>query len=221
MVCPLFRFHLIMELVLVTRRLNPRLSRNRGTAIISQAAALTHLGRWATNVEMKIPVTVLGFGLVILGRVILGLMRASYLKQASVNVPIDNSKEIILRYAWWYYVYPLLGFGGAILTGWGVFHTKIPVAILIHEIICAFCFFGGIFLLYLQLTARVKIFEGKLTYTEASDRLEILSNEVDSVKLNGFTFIVKKRSEKIVHVPATFEHSEIILAFLNQAAVNQ
>lgn len=181
---------------------------------------LIHLGRWAANTDMKVPVTVIGFGLVVFGRAILGLLRASYLKKASENVSLDPSKEIVLRYAIWYYIFPLLAFGGAIFMGWAAFHTTIPQAILIYKIICVVCFFGGFFLSYRQWTARVKIFEGKLIYTEG-DRWEISANEVDSVRLTGFTFIVKKRSEKIVRVPATFEHSEIILAFLKQSAVNK
>jgi hypothetical protein len=95
-----------------------------------------------------------------------------------------------------------------------------PQTILIYKILCLFFFLGGLWLLYQQWTARVKIFDGKLTYSEG-DRWEISVNEVDSVRLTGFTFIVKKRSEKIVRIPATFQHSEIILAFLKKAAVNK
>ncbi len=170
---------------------------------------------------MKVSVVTIGFGLVAIGRTILGFLRTSYLKQASENVSIDPSKEIMLRYAIWYYVYPLLAFG---LSGFCAFDVSQNANNQARVIIGSACFLlmflGGIFLLYRQLRARVKIFEGKLIYTEG-DRWEISANEVDRVTLNGFTFIVKKRSEKIVRVPATFEHSEIILAFLKQAAINK
>jgi hypothetical protein len=169
---------------------------------------------------MKVPVTVIGFGLVVFGRAILGLMRASYLKQASENVSIDSSKEIALRYVWWYYIFPILGFAGGIFTGWVALHEANSVRLKMDIAFCVVCFLGGFWLLYRQWTARVKIFAGKLTYTEG-DRWEVSANEVDSVRLTGFTFVVKKRSEKIVRVPATFEHSEIILAFLKKAAVNK
>jgi hypothetical protein len=185
-------------------------------------AAPIHLGHWAANIEMKIPVTVIGFGLVVLGRAILGMMRASYLKQASRNVSIDYSKEIILRYAGWYYVYPVLCFGLSAFCAYDAFLNHNNQARSMIGAACSlFMIVGGIFLSYRQWTGRVRLFEKKLTYTEGSDRWEITANEVDSVMLNGFTFIIKKRSEKIVRVPATFEHSEIILAFLNQAAVNK
>jgi len=169
---------------------------------------------------MKVPVTVIGFGLVVIGRAILGLMRASYLKQACENVSIDSSKKIALRYVWWYYIFPVLGFAGGIFMGWEALHESNSVRLKMDIAFCIVCFLGGLWLLYRQWTARVKIFDGKLTYTEG-DRWEISANEVDSVRLTGFTFIVKKRSEKIVRVPATFEHSEIILAFLKKAAVNK
>ncbi len=169
---------------------------------------------------MKVSVVTIGFGLVVIGRTILGFLRAVYLKQASKNVSIDASKEIVLRYTIWYYIYPVLGFAGSGLMAWGAYHSPFPRAVQIYEILSVICLLGGLWLLYRQWTARVKIFEGKLTYTEG-DRWEISANEVDRVTLNGFTFIVKKRSEKVVRIPATFEHSEIILAFLKQAAINK
>ena len=169
---------------------------------------------------MKIPVVVIGFGLVVFGRAILGMMRASYLKQASANVAIDASKEVVLRYAAWYYVYPLLCFGLSAVMGYDAFTQTNVVRFRFDVAFCLFFLLGGFWLLYRQWTARVKIFDGKLIYTEG-DRWEIAANEVNSVSLTGFTFIVRKRSDKVVRVPATFQHSEIILAFLNQAAVNK
>ena len=173
------------------------------------------------NAPMNVPTTVVGFGLVAFGRAILGQSRAFYLKQASKSISIDISEEIILRYAAWYCTYPLLCFGLSVMFGVGVTQgSPYPRAIIIYKIACVFFLLGGLFLSYRQWKARVKIFDGKLIYTEG-DRFEISANEVDSVRLTGFTFIVKKRSEKVVRIPATFEHSEIILAFLNQAAVNK
>jgi hypothetical protein len=169
---------------------------------------------------MKVPVVVIGFGLVVFGRTILGLIRASYLKQASKNVSIDVSKEIVLRYALWYYLYPLLCFGLSAMFAWDAFTQTNVVRFRFDAAFSLFFFVGGLWLLYRQWTARVRISGSTLIYTEG-DRWEISANEVDSVRLTGFTFIVKKRSEKIIRVPATFEHSEIILAFLKQAAVNK
>ena len=169
---------------------------------------------------MKIPVVVIGFGLVVFGRAILGMMRASYLKQASANVAIDASKEIVLRYVAWSYIVPIIGFVAGFSFGYAALGESNQVRLGMDIAMCLIGFLGGFWLLYRQWTARVKIFDGKLIYTEG-DRWEIATNEVDRVTLNGFTFIVRKRSEKVVRVPATFQHSEIILAFLNQAAVNK
>jgi hypothetical protein len=175
--------------------------------------------RWAENIEMKVPVTVVGFGMVIIGRIFLGLLRASYLKQSSEGVSIDYSKEIVLKYALWYYLFPIGCFGLSAMFGLGVLYgSPHPEAILIYNIACVFCFLGGVFLLYRQLTARVTIFGGKFTYTEGGDRWEFLADDVSEVSLNGFAFLVRLKWQKTVKVPATFQHSEIILAFLNQAA---
>jgi len=169
---------------------------------------------------MKVSVVTIGFGSVVIGRTILGFLRASYLKQASENVSIDASKEIVLRYVMWYYIYPLLGFGLGTMFGLDALNPTNSARFKFDVVFCVVSFLGGLWLLYRQWTARVKIFEGKLIYTEG-DRWEISANEVDRVTLNGFTFIVKKRSGKIVRIPATFEHSEIILAFLKRAAINK
>jgi len=171
--------------------------------------------------DMKVSVVTIGFGSVVIGRTILGFLRASYLKQASETVSIDPSKEIVLRHAVWDYTFAVLLFAGSILTGWAAFHTTVPNTAFIHKIFSVLCFLGGIFLSYLEWTGRIIIFNNKLIFTQGSDRWEVSANEVDRVTLNGFTFIVKKRSEKIVRIPATFEHSEIILAFLKRAAINK
>lgn len=171
---------------------------------------------------MNISVVTVGFALVVLARIILGFLRANYLKQASESVSIDPSKEIVLRYALWYLVYPIGCFAISGFCAFDVFEHSNNQAREIIGVICAlFMFFGGLFLIYQQISGRVKLFEGKLTYTEISDHWEVSANEVDRVTLNGFTFIVRKRSEKVVRIPATFKNSEIILAFLKRAAVNK
>jgi hypothetical protein len=169
---------------------------------------------------MKVPVVVIGLGLVVVGRTILGFLRASHLKQASEHVSIDGSQEIVLRYAMWYYIYPLLGFAWGIFFAWVALHEPERVRFRFDAVLAAVCLLGGFWLLYRQWNARVRILGDRLTYTEG-DRWEIAANEVSSVSLSGFTFIVRKRSDKVVRVPATFQHSEIILAFLKQAAVNK
>jgi hypothetical protein len=150
-----------------------------------------------------------------------GQLRASYLKQASNGISIDSSKKIILRYAIWVYIVPLLGFAGSILTGWAAFHSPFPAAILIHKIICVVCFLGAIFLFYRFGTGRVTIFEGKLTYTEGGNRREIYADDVFSFSFNGLSFLVKKKLDRVARIPAAFQQSEIILAFLKQAAVDK
>ncbi len=170
---------------------------------------------------MKVSVVTIGFGLVVVGRTILGFLRAGYLKQASESVSINPSQEIVLRHSIWDYVFAVLLFAGAVFMGWAAIHETNAVRLKMDIAFCLFCFVGGIFLSYLEWTGTVTIFNGKLIFTQGSDRWEVSANEVDRVTLTGFTFIVKKRSEKVVRIPATFEHSEIILAFLKQAAINK
>ncbi len=170
---------------------------------------------------MGIPVTVIGFGLVVLGRAILGQLRANYLREASENISLDPSMEIVLRHAIWDYIFPVLLFAGGVFMGWGAYHTPIPQAALIYKTISAVCFLGGAFLSYLELTGKVVISNNTLTYREGADRRVINTNEVRDVRLNGFAILVKLKSDKVVKIPATFQHSEIILAFLKQAAVNK
>ncbi len=175
--------------------------------------------RWVANIDMKIPVTVAGFGLVVICRILLGILHARYLKQSSEDLSIDDSKEIVLKYALWYYIFPLGCFGLGAVFGIGALHgSPHPEAIAIYRLASAFCFLGGVFLLYRQLTARVRIFGGRFTYTEGGDRWEFLAADVTEVSLNGFSFLVKLKWQKTIKVPATFQHSEIILAFLKQAA---
>jgi hypothetical protein len=169
---------------------------------------------------MNLPV--LGFGLVAIGRIILSQIHSRYLNQASRGVSIDGAKDIVLRYAIWYYVYPLLAFACGILMAWGIHQgSPHPEAIFIYKISFLFFFFGGIFLLYRQLTARVKISAGKLIYTEGGDRWEFLADDVTGVSLKGFAFLVNLKWQKTVKIPSTFAHSEVILAFLRHAAASK
>jgi len=168
---------------------------------------------------MKIPVTVIGFALVVIGRTIFGYLRADYLRRASEEVSIDASNKIVLRHALWDYIFAIILFAGSVFMGWEAFHeTAHPEAILIYKVACVFCFFGGIFLSYLEYTGRITIFDGKLIYKEGPDKRIIHADEVFKVWLSGFAIMVKLKSEKVVRIPATFEHSEVILAFLKQAA---
>jgi Positive regulator of sigma(E), RseC/MucC len=170
---------------------------------------------------MKVPVTVIGFGLVVVGSAIFGQLRANYLRRISDEISVDSSKQIILRYAIWVYVVPLLALVLGVMMAWGASHSPFPKAVLIYKIICVISFLGGIFALYRFATGRVTIFEGKLTYTEGGDRWEVSADDVRRFSFNGLTFLVKRRSDRITRIPATFQHSEIILAFLKQAAVNK
>lgn len=186
---------------------------------ISNPALHIPKDRWAANTDMRFPVTVIGFGLVVLVSVILGRLRTRYLEEASENVSIDVSKEIVLRYAIWYYIYPVLGFAGCVLMAWAIHvGSPYPKAILIYKIAFLFCLGGAIFLLYRQLTARVRIADKKLIYTEGGDRREISADDVVRVSTSGFAFIVGLKYQKTVKIPATFEHSEVIFAFLQRAA---
>jgi hypothetical protein len=169
---------------------------------------------------MKLPTTAIAFGVVVLGRVVLGQLRINYLRETGKEVLIDPSKEIVLRYAIWYYIYPVLGFGGAAFSGWSAFHETGSVRIAFCGVGFFLFLFFGIWLLYQQSIARVRIVGGKLIYTEGSTRCEIGSDEISRFSLNGFKFIVKTTTGKIAQIPATFESSEFIFAFLQNAAKN-
>ena len=141
-----------------------------------------------------------------------------HLRAASENLSIDASKEIILRYAIWYYGYPLLGFVLSAFCAYDASHNpnnhpRETIAWLAF----LFCLGGAIFLLYRQLTARVRIADKKLVYTEGGNRREIFAADVVRVSTNGFNFSIGLKWQKSTKIPATFEHSEIILAFLQQA----
>jgi hypothetical protein len=144
------------------------------------------------------------------------------LNQASKSISIDDTKEIVLSYAAWYYVYPLLAFGFAILMAWAIHQgSPHPESLFIYKMIFLFCLLGGSFLLYRQLTARVRISADKLIYTEGGDRLEFLADDVVGVSLSGFAFLVNLKWQKTVKIPSTFSHSEVILAFLRHAEANK
>jgi hypothetical protein len=171
---------------------------------------------------MRVPVTALGFGLFIAGSVIFSQLRGSYLRRASKTLFIEASRKIVLRYAMWVYTLPLLAFAEGVLLGRAALNGSIhPEAVLIYKATCAFCFLCGSFLCYRFGTGRVTIFNGKLTYTEGSDRREVHADDIFGFSFNGISFLVKKKSERLAKIPATFQHSEIILAFLKQSAVNK
>jgi hypothetical protein len=170
---------------------------------------------------MKFPVTIIGLGLFVAGSAILGQLCANYLRRASENTSLDSQEKTVLKYEVWVYLVPLL------LFGWAVFFSHLariepnPVRFKIDMVAVLACFFGGAFLCYRFGTGKVTIFDGKLIYTEGGDRWEILANDVLRYSFNGLSFLVRKRSNRVTRVPATFQHSEFILAFLKQASVEK
>ena len=170
---------------------------------------------------MKTPITVIGFGFVVVGSIVFGQLRARHLKAASESIKLDTSVEIVLRYAIWYYGYPLLGFILSAMFGYGAWRGSSHTGVVItYKIAFLFCLGGAFFLLYRQLSARVKIADEKLIYSEGGDRSEIFAADVVRVSTNGFTFFVELKNQKSVKIPGAFAHSEVILAFLQRAAAN-
>ncbi len=170
---------------------------------------------------MKFPVGVIGFGIFVVGSAIFGQIRAAHLRQASEGISIDPSKKTVLRYAVWAYLVPLLGFGWAAFFAHAALSESNQVRFKIDIVVFLICLLGGIFLCYRFWTGRVTIFDGKLIYTEGGDYREVTANDVRRFSFNGLTFLVKRRSDRITRIPATFQHSEIIVAFLEQAAVDK
>ena len=72
-------------------------------------------------------------------------------------------------------------------------------------------------MIFSQWGARITIFEGKLIYTEGSDRFEISTSEVSGFSINRGNFYIKRKFGKTFIIPSGFKSSEIIVAFLNQA----
>ncbi len=170
---------------------------------------------------MRLPVTVVGFGLVVIGSAILQRLRVRHLKEASESVSIDPSKEIVLRYAIWYYVYPLLCFILSAMFGYGAWRgSPHPGVVTIYKVFCMIALLGAFFMLYRELTGRVRIADKKLIYTEGGDRREISADDVVRVSTNGFKFFIGLKYQKSSQIPATFKNSEIILAFLQRAAAS-
>jgi hypothetical protein len=170
---------------------------------------------------MKIPYGVIGFGLFVIGSAIFGQIRGSRLRQASEKVMIDSSKETVLRYEIWIYILPILMLGlGAFIVFVGE-NESIPVRHKMAVIFGLILILGGIFLFYRFGTGRIKIFENKLIYKEGGDCWEVRADDVLQYRFNGLSFFVKKKSKRTTRIPATFQHSEIIFAFLKQAAVNK
>jgi hypothetical protein len=164
------------------------------------------------------PVTVIGFILVVIGGVALGQLRAGYLRSASGNVSIDPSEIIELRYAIWSYIIPLLSFGIGLFLELTALHESNRVRIEMAGIIGVAFILGSIYSFSVQLNRRVIISANKLVYVDGSSRCEISVNDIESVSLVGFSFSVKRWSEeRRISIPATFKSSEIILAFLTQS----
>jgi hypothetical protein len=171
---------------------------------------------------MKIPVTVIGFGLYVAGSTPFGQLRGSYLRQKSEKVSIDSSKEMVLCYAIWVYLLPILGLALSVFCAYDVSHNKNnQPRMMIGGTSFLFLFLGSIFMFYRFRTGRIMIFNGKLTYTEGGDRSEIYADDVLRFSFNGLSLLVKKKSGRVTRIPATFEHSEIILAYLKQATMNK
>jgi hypothetical protein len=120
----------------------------------------------------------------------------------------------------WYYIYPLLGFAGTVIMGWAALHESNSLRLKVDIAVCLLCLLGGIYLFYRQRIGQITILNGTLTYKEGSDGCVIHANEVLGFSSKGFVFLVKLKSEELFKIPATFEHSEIILAFLNNAIAN-
>src|SRR5256885_340181 len=100
---------------------------------------------------MNVPVTLIGSGIVVAARTIVGLLRAKHLIHASEKISINPSDQIILKYAKWYYIYPVLGLCGSVLMGWAASQSPFPKAVAIYKIACGLCLLGGLWLLYRQL----------------------------------------------------------------------
>ena len=165
--------------------------------------------------SMMIPIIAFGSTAILGG--ILTQFRGRCLERASMNIKIDNSFSVELRPAPWAYCAPVLlaalalFVGGAgIREGHGLMFFCSIVFLLLSA--------GAIFLWYRLRISHVTIFEGKLRYEEGADRVQISFGDVVKVSLEWFTFYVGLASGHTVSIPANFQSSEIIWAFLRAAA---
>jgi hypothetical protein len=167
---------------------------------------------------MKVPVTAMGFALVVLGKIVFGYFHAARIKRASESTSIHPSDKIILRYAFWCYTYPLLCLFGCIVIGSDMATQTSAFRYKFDLIFFLLVLLGGLFLLYQQMTATVVIFENKLTYREGSSSCEIPASEVRSFAFDGLSFTIERKRGETIVLPATFKSGEFIYAFLKQAA---
>jgi hypothetical protein len=84
--------------------------------------------------------------------------------------------------------------------------------------IAASMFLAGAWWFRNLLGARLIISQGTLVWTEGKEKAKIAVDEVAEVSIYWFYFQVDLRNGKRLLIPATFQSSEIVLAFLRWAS---
>jgi len=142
-------------------------------------------------------------------------LRVIYLKSIQHKVSIDYSKEVILRYAYWshFVLYILLIFFFYCMTQAALYHlnsTKILEMFLLTSFIPLFV----VFALVPRLKVRVIIGIGRqLKYQNGT----IHSDQIVKYSCDGYNFQITKKNGTLSKIPATLKHSEIVMAFLEDA----
>ena len=167
---------------------------------------------------MKFTPVTLGYILVLLAGGLLVQMRGTYLERMSRRIEIREPASYILRPAIWMYHAPLLLVGLGAFAAFYVFQDPVVVRILIAGGLGLLAISAGVWWFRNLLGASLTIAEGRVTYAEGKDRIVVEAKEVERVSIYWFSFKVDLRSKKVVLIPGTFRSSEIVLAFLRQAA---
>lgn len=146
-------------------------------------------------------------------------LRASYVERKSRRVVWDGKTPLDLRPAALAYLMPLWGGAFGVFMLGGAFGAS-GAAVLLYGMFGLWLVAVGVWWFCTLWGARVTIANGKLLYTEGRERREVLEDEVLGVRISWFSFDVRMRWDRRVSIPATFRSSEMILAFLRQAALN-
>jgi hypothetical protein len=149
---------------------------------------------------------------------VLTQIRARYLKRASMAIKIDKSYHAELRTAGWAYAGLVLPLALGLFVGIAGMHEKRGL-MYFTTLISLALIAGAAFLWHRLRISHVVISEGKLCYEEGADKVQISFGDVTSVSLRWFTFDVKLGSGVIVSIPANYQSTEVIWAFLREAAL--
>jgi hypothetical protein len=165
------------------------------------------------NIPPNLKVALSVLAAVVVERILVWL-RLSYLKKQQKNIALDFSKEVILRQAFWSYLVELCGLLMSAFTLIPFFISRGTAPKCISCAMFVIFFSGTLFLFAARLKERVVIGVGRqLRYENGT----IHSDQIVRYSCNGYNFRITKTSGTTSKIPATLKHSQIVMAFLEDA----